>query len=81
MKCPKCIEEGQLSTVIPNPGTMSTGMCVEEYWDEQGKYHWHDPNAHYTICKCSNGHRLIRYDSTRCENCDYGREARIEVVK
>lgn len=53
--CPICKERGLKSSVYML-GCQSTLMAAYAYWDENGTYHYHDPNK--TIChyRCSNGH-------------------------
>lgn len=43
MKCPECASANQKSIVYPGYG-MSTCMGFTPYYDEDGKYHIHDPN-------------------------------------
>jgi hypothetical protein len=54
-KCPICEKEGKKSKVFER-GCHSTLMASYAYYDEDGNYHYHDPNV--TTCEygCSNGH-------------------------
>jgi hypothetical protein len=73
MKCPKCVEEGKRSKVY-SEGTTSTCMMYDTYWDEDGKIHKHDPNAHTSIYSCSNGHEWSQSKILPCPSCDYGKD-------
>jgi hypothetical protein len=53
--CPECKATGLKSRV--NPGmAMETCMGVDSYYDEEGRYHRHDPNITTQGFVCSNGH-------------------------
>lgn len=56
MKCPECIKEGKKSNVYPGMST-TTLMKIFEYYDEEGKYHYSNPNTTTTYYSCSNGHK------------------------
>lgn len=73
MICPKCKEEGKKSTV-QSFGTMTTLLGYAIYYDEEGKYHDHDPNTHTTEYRCSNGHDILVSRKSQCPNCDYGKD-------
>ena len=67
MKCPQCVKEGKKSHI--NVGTSTTTlMYCPPYYDEDGKYHHHDPNYVTTNYTCSNGHEWAEttYDSCWC---------------
>lgn len=70
MKCQKCVEAGEKSTVYVG-GSISTCMAGPEFYDEEGRFHDHDPNAHTTAYTCSRGHdwRVTTYE--KCPSCDY----------
>lgn len=72
MKCEKCIEEGKKSTVMDRGG-MTTCMGTHAYYDEDGVYHFHDPNAHIGNYECSNGHSwsVKTYFKCRVKGCGY----------
>jgi hypothetical protein len=55
MKCQTCEREGLRSTVHVG-ATVSTAMCSYSFYDEDGKYHYHNPNTVGTSYRCSNGH-------------------------
>ena len=56
MKCPVCVEKG-LKSCVYEGGTQTTLMCGQSYYDEDGNYHYNDPNTLTTSYSCSNGHR------------------------
>jgi len=60
MICPKCKELGLKSKVFVGMST-STLMYFApyyDYYDEDGNYHYDDPNIHTTGYSCSNGHKF-----------------------
>lgn len=72
MKCEKCVAEGKRSTVTDHGG-ITTCMGTHAYYDEDGEYHFHDPNGHSANFQCSNGHRwsVTTYPRCRVEGCDF----------
>jgi len=56
--CSQCKKEGLTST-IQRGWTMTTLMGVSEYWDENGIYHFDDPNYSTTEWSCSQGHNWV----------------------
>lgn len=73
MKCPKCIAEGKTSKVYPG-GSSVTLMGWDTYYDEDGKFHSHDPNWVTTAYRCSNDHNWTEKSKRPCLNCDYGKQ-------
>ena len=63
--CPQCQQEGRQSQVYPE-GTTVTDMCVDEFYDETGRHHWHNPNGRSTSYHCRNGHE---WGETRYSTC------------
>jgi len=57
-KCPICQKEGKISRVYKQ-GCMSTLMATYAYYDENGEYHFEDPNTTTCGYKCSEGHSFI----------------------
>jgi 5-deoxy-D-glucuronate isomerase len=53
--CEICRSEGKKSRVTPHGGTRHL-LGWESYYDEEGKYHAHDPNYLMASFSCSNGH-------------------------
>lgn len=53
--CPECIKEGKKSSINIGP-RFSTSMNIIEYYDENGYYHFENPNIITTHFSCSNGH-------------------------
>jgi hypothetical protein len=54
-------------------------MGFETYYDEEGKYHRHDPNSSWSNASCSNGHRFFVRSSSRCNNCDFGSKGKMTL--
>lgn len=71
MKCPKCVEDGERSTLTGGVGT-TTLMYAAPFYDEDGNYHDHNPNATTTSYQCSRGHRITVTTHRRCGSCDWG---------
>lgn len=65
MKCPECVKEGKTSRVYEQGGA-STAMCTQDFYDEDGRRHHHDPNWHSTSYQCSNGHRWAEKVKHKC---------------
>lgn len=57
--CPECKKHGMRSTVYRSQWTSATLMGTYEYWDEDGNYHYVDPNYYTTRYSCSNGHEIV----------------------
>ncbi len=75
MICQKCKEEGKESRV-QSSGAMSTLLASFPYYDEQGRYHSHNPNRVSNSYSCSNGHKFTITGRDKCPNpdCSYGNE-------
>lgn len=71
MKCKKCVKVG-LRSRLKIGMSSSTAMGFEHYYDEEGDYHYHDPNATTTSYYCSKGHRGTVKVAPHCGSCDYG---------
>jgi len=68
MKCPECLKLGLKST-IEIGATTTTAMTTYEYYDEDGKYHRHDPNIRYTNYLCSNHHHFCVRRNSEGKEC------------
>lgn len=79
MKCPVCIKEGERSTVSGGGGFV-TSMPIHAFWDEDGKYHVHNPNERNWGYSCSRGHRWVEGGTPLCPQGDYGEPPTIQVV-
>ena len=56
-RCPICKEQGIRSKVYI--GTcLRTLMGISSYYDEDGNYHFKDPNITTCTYRCSNGHEF-----------------------
>ena len=67
MKCPFCVEAGLRSTIHTSGYGAVTLMGHHTFYDEDGKYHSHDPNWRSQSYSCSNLH--VWYRSTRGGCC------------
>ena len=74
MRCPQCVAEGEKSTLHMAGGGVVTDMVVHQFYDEEGKHHYHDPNGMAESGRCSRGHNLVRIHSTECRapGCSFG---------
>ena len=79
VRCPKCVEEGQKST-LHGGGGITTCMGTQSYFDEEGNPHHHDPNSTTSSLRCSRGHSVVIVSYRTCPSCDNnkGRD-RVEV--
>lgn len=73
-KCPLCVEEGERSRLYPGPGMTTAGAVPEPYYDENGRYHNHDPNHTTRSFRCSREHRFTASLVHSCKSCSYGHE-------
>ena len=71
MKCPECEKAGEKSCVYPQ-GSSRTMLMGCEYYDEEGRYHQHDPNVTTTGYRCSNGHEWVEKHIAKCW-CEEGK--------
>lgn len=80
MICPYCQKEGKTSRLYPNGGT-STLALGESFYDEEGRWHTHDPNIHTSGWYCSNGHRWVEKTRRACPipGCDV--KGSVEVIR
>ena len=78
MICPKCKELGKTSTIQILDGFVTSAMSTS-YYDEVGRYHYHDVNNHVQNYLCSNGHSISVSFKTKCNSCDYN--AGLDTVK
>ena len=53
--CKFCAAEGKKSKITVK-GKVTQLMCINRFYDEDGKYHVHDPNLIWTSYYCSAGH-------------------------
>lgn len=68
MKCPVCVQKDLKSNVYPEGGT-STCMMGTQYYDEDGKWHDHDPNESSDTYHCFRGHRFMVSTRKGCPGC------------
>ena len=65
MKCPECVKNNQKSTMSVG-ASMTTLMYSAPFYDEEGRYHSHNPNTTTTEYSCSNGHRWSESVKPKC---------------
>lgn len=65
MICEQCKAEGKTSTVIEGMNS-TTAAGYTPYYDEGGKYHYHNPNVTIYAYRCSNGHEFSKYERDVC---------------
>jgi hypothetical protein len=80
VKCPKCVEEGVKSRVRLDSYSTSTLMCDHSFYDEDGKYHYHDPNKRSQGARCSNGHSFYITTTPGCGACGKKDEVEVQYV-
>jgi hypothetical protein len=53
------------------------------FYDEDGRYHRHDPNRRRAHYSCSHGHHFVikSRPSCPCEGCNFGGEHEVEEVE
>lgn len=54
---------------------------TEQFYDEKGKYHYHNSNRSETEWYCDKGHKGIKIDATKCPGCDFGQEGKVEFYE
>lgn len=75
MKCPKCEQAGEKSTVFVGGGYTTLMYCAP-FYDESGIYHDHDSNITTHSFSCSRGHQWITHSTPRCPSCDWGKDSK-----
>lgn len=68
MICEKCKTEDRKSTIRFSTEIV-TSELVDNYYDEEGKLHIHDPNITETTYRCSNGHEWSERETEHCGAC------------
>lgn len=70
MICSTCKENDLRSTVtlVAVPSKVDAKL-VKEFYDEHGKYHYHDSNVHSKVFHCSQGHTTIEHPKHGCPQC------------
>ena len=52
------------------PGySVVTAMAGQDYYDEDGRFHHHDPNSRTQQFTCSEGHAWVEVSTSGCEPC------------
>lgn len=65
MICSECLKLGLKSRVYVGRGT-TTLIYSAPFYDEDGKYHNHNPNINTTEYSCSNGHKWVEHSKSHC---------------
>lgn len=68
MKCKQCEVEGEKSVVHVGPA-FTTLMAGQEFYDEEGRWHNHDPNITTQSYRCSQGHSWSEDRRSKCRAC------------
>lgn len=69
LTCPKCVEE-KLTSKVYYDGTSGTGIAPPRpYWDEEGRYHEHNPNVYKHAFRCSRQHFWMQEERLPCPTC------------
>ncbi len=73
MKCEECQKLGVQSKVFVPAGGFRTAMGGEEFYDEIGHHHIHDPNISMASWSCSGGHEWVLSQISPCPvtDCDW----------
>jgi hypothetical protein len=66
--CPLCQQAGQTS-IVRVDCTIRTTLAVQNFADEEGMWHYHDPNVTISHYKCSKDHS---WSETRYTPCPCG---------
>ena len=70
--CPACKAVGIKSRCEVEVGDIkSSPEDAEEFYDESGTYHFHEPDPLWLAFQCYNGHRGSIVPDFRCEACDF----------
>jgi hypothetical protein len=76
MICEECRKQGLKSKVFIGMQTC-TAMYSDSYYDEDGNYHFHDPNITTTVYSCSNDHTwTVKTSGRRCpvSDCEWNKD-------
>lgn len=73
MKCPHCVEKNLKSSIQKADAGHTTALSCPPYYDEEGKYHYHDSNVETSNYQCSNGHRFTKKRTGSCW-CGWGKK-------
>lgn len=69
MKCFACEKQDLKSVVVAaNPVKLLTGKVIQ-FYDEEGRYHYHDTSEYLKKYKCSNGHEFEEKSYHGCPEC------------
>jgi hypothetical protein len=83
MKCPECEQLGLQSILWMAGAGVKTDLAPESFCDENGQYHFHDPNQMGESAICSNGHQMMIRHGNECsvKHCNYGEPTSIIMLQ
>lgn len=71
MICEQCQKEGKKSTIRFEADPSEVRLPTDYFYDEEGRFHAHDPNQDITLFTCSNGHTWTECDpAAKCQACE-----------
>jgi len=68
MICAECQAQGLKSKVTPGTG-WETLLGWRPFYDEEGRFHSHNPNVTTRSYECSNGHEWTVKEKKPCPTC------------
>lgn len=74
MKCIVCKKLGEKSEFWPTGFGATTLIAYRPFYDEDGKFHSHDPNKTGSYYNCSNGHKYSKSFYDKCPQGDYPKQ-------
>lgn len=71
--CQRCVNQGTQSVVRSQLQVARRDRFPDEFWDEEGVEHHHDPHFNTRTFRCNNSHTWSVEMKKRCpaEGCDY----------
>jgi len=80
--CPACKKNSTKSQMVEIfHGSAKTGL-ENQYVDEEGRNHWHNPTVSISVYRCSNGHEIKYIRHANCSTCGWNTgNSKIEVVE
>ena len=68
--CPEC-SKNSLRSIVRCGQVLVTQMDTDSYYDEDGDWHFHDPNTGTAQYHCSNNHHWnVKSELAPCPTCD-----------
>ncbi len=69
MKCKECEKLNMRSTLTPGPQVKVAQGVHVQFYDEDGHYHYHDPQVFEQSFDCSKGHKTVLTQKNGCPTC------------